>query len=275
MFKTIQILFIGLISALLLTACGKKEEPVSMAQPATPPAEAVPAATADGIPAISNGVEYPAFRKILIGSGWIPDKQTQECGFNCQGKRRDGLIETETCADTGFAPCIFIFKNKESAVLKVYTVGENLSVEKTEGGAVSSAPASAAVSEPQPEEKPIKKAQSQSKYNDPIGVLKDRLNRDGWSQCAAVFLDAQASYIRSSNVSQRNEAELNRMLDIMAKVKTRLINEVPPEARPQFREVLDAGLTADMRILGSSRMAERKKIFDDCVKRIYEVAPPN
>jgi hypothetical protein len=181
-FKTIQIFFIGLIATLLLGACGKKDEPVPVAQPATPPAEAVPAATADGIPAISNGVEYPAFRKILIGSGWIPDKQTQECGFNCQGKRRDGLIETQDCADAGIAPCIFIFKNKESAVLKVYTVGENLSVEKTEGGVAGSASAST-------DKQPTQSANAQppsSKEINPatyIKALNSSFGPSGWAEC--------------------------------------------------------------------------------------------
>lgn len=231
---------------------------------------------AQSIPTITKGVEYPAYRKSLIKEGWIPSKQTKECGFNCQGQRRDGLIETEECGEAGLAPCTFIFKNKDSMVLKVHTAGENLAVQKTVGGAGSSAaPAKAASSSPSMEVKPVKKAQSQSKYSDPIGVLKDRLWQNGWAQCAAVFLDTQASYVRSSNVSQRNQAELNRMMDILAKVKIRLIYEFQPEARPQVREMLDGLVTTDIRILRSSSSANRKKRFDDCVASIYDVAPPN
>jgi len=154
MFKTIQILCIGLIASFILSACGKKEEPAPPAKalPAEPaltaggasaelavPAEPIPegsakpATSAQSIPKIANNVEYPEFRKKLIGSGWSPaiQKQSQDCGIICQEKRRSGFIETQVCADTGLAPCIFIFKNSEGKILKIQTVGENLLVEKT------------------------------------------------------------------------------------------------------------------------------------------------
>jgi hypothetical protein len=86
---------------------------------------------AQTIPPITKNVEYPAYRKKLIGSGWTPVKQTKECGFFCQGQRDGGLPETQDCADAGLAPCIFIYKNNDGKILKVHTAGENLAVQRT------------------------------------------------------------------------------------------------------------------------------------------------
>ena len=113
-------------------------EPPVMALPAEPVVPAVPipegpVTSTQTIPQISKNVEYPAFRKSLIGTGWIPVKQSKECGIICQGQRKDGFIETQDCADTGLAPCIFIFKNNDGKMLKIHTAGENLAVQKTVG----------------------------------------------------------------------------------------------------------------------------------------------
>ena len=101
-------------------------------------------AYAQSVPPVVKGVEYPTYRKSLIKEGWTPVKRGGQCGFTCQGYRAEGYIETEDCGDAGLAPCTFIFKNKESVVLKVHTAGENLAVQKTVGGGASSAPAQSA-----------------------------------------------------------------------------------------------------------------------------------
>ena len=212
MFKTIQILCIGLIASFILSACGKKEDPLKMVEPAAPPAEAVlaPTAIADSIPAISNGVEYPAFRKMLIGSGWIPNKQTNECGFNCQGKRRDGLIETQDCADAGIAPCVFVFKNEESEILKVYTVGENLSVEKTEGGGGST---SAAIDKQKMQ--PANDQTSSSKEINPTTYMKalnSSFGPTGWAECIKGSVTVMAVSIK---YNQTLSADIQKVMGVV------------------------------------------------------------
>lgn len=85
---------------------------------------------AQSAPKIQKGVDYPAYRKVLINAGWTPLKQVNECGFQCQSQRKSGFIEAQDCADAGTAPCIFIFKDKAGVILKVFTNGENLSVQR-------------------------------------------------------------------------------------------------------------------------------------------------
>lgn len=80
------------------------------------------------VPKIASGIEYPSYRKILLKEGWTPVKQKNECGFFCQDQRKSGMIETQNCADTGVAPCIFIFSSKDGRTLKVNTIGENFLV---------------------------------------------------------------------------------------------------------------------------------------------------
>jgi hypothetical protein len=87
-------------------------------------------AYSQNVPKIVGGIEYPAYRKILIKEGWTPSKQKNDCGFLCQDQRKSGMIETQDCADTGIAPCIFIFSSKDGRSLKVNTVGENFLVKK-------------------------------------------------------------------------------------------------------------------------------------------------
>ena len=97
-------------------------------------------ASAQSVPPITSGETYPSYREKLVKEGWIPVKRGNQCGYTCKSLRTDGYVETENCGDAGIAPCTFIFKNKDSVVLKIHTVGENLGVQKTVGGGPSTPP---------------------------------------------------------------------------------------------------------------------------------------
>jgi hypothetical protein len=74
--------------------------------------------------ASSNAVPYKTERDRLLKEGWRPVAQIEECSSSCQEWRKAGWIETESCAPTGVVPCIFVFRNQNGNLLKVYTEGE-------------------------------------------------------------------------------------------------------------------------------------------------------
>ena len=81
MFKAIQILFIGLITALLLTACGEKAQQAPVAQPAPPPAPLPPASAETAINvAPPTSIFVKDFADIAINKNEYANK---EITFNC------------------------------------------------------------------------------------------------------------------------------------------------------------------------------------------------
>lgn len=271
MLKTIQILFIGLIATLILSACGKKEEPAQVAQPAPPAAEAVPAATADGIPAISNGVEYPAFRKTLIGSGWVPDKQTKECGFNCQGQRKDGFIETEDCGDAGTAPCTFVFKNKESVILKVYTLGENLAVQKTESGQGGSTSASAVAVAPSPapiEKQATQQAPNSSETKDAkrkvyIKALNSKFGPSGWAECINGSVTVEAVSIKYNQPLKGDVKEVTDLVqETLGSMRTQMLADGVPQS------TLDSFIKSQPRLANGDQAL---KVVGGCFQKMQKI----
>lgn len=82
------------------------------------------ALSAQVIPVVSPGTPYERVRAELLKAGWKPVRQTESCGIVCQGHRRAGWPETWNCADTGVAPCVFVFRNASGKALEVVTRGE-------------------------------------------------------------------------------------------------------------------------------------------------------
>jgi hypothetical protein len=76
------------------------------------------------IPAVSVGTPYERVRAELVRTGWKPVRQTESCGMVCEGHRRAGWPETLDCADTGLAPCVFVFRHGSGKALEVVTRGE-------------------------------------------------------------------------------------------------------------------------------------------------------
>jgi len=82
-------------------------------------------AHAQVIPQIKIGTPYAKVRTILIKEGWKPTQQPQESiGFMAQALQEKGWLETNDCAGTGLAPCLFIWKNHKGRELEVVTTGE-------------------------------------------------------------------------------------------------------------------------------------------------------
>ena len=83
------------------------------------------AAQAQVIPQMAGQTPYSKVRQTLIAQGWTPVRQTQACGPVCSEHRRAGWTEAQQCADTGLAPCIFVFRNASGKLLEVVTSGES------------------------------------------------------------------------------------------------------------------------------------------------------
>lgn len=81
---------------------------------------------AQALPIIKPNTPYVNVRVQLIKSGWTPVKQNEPCGGWCNIQRSNGYYETENCADAGFAPCIFVYKNTAGKQIEVLTKGEDL-----------------------------------------------------------------------------------------------------------------------------------------------------
>jgi hypothetical protein len=82
------------------------------------------AAQAQVIPNMAGQTPYPQVRQALIEQGWTPVRQTQACGSVCSEHRRAGWAEAQECADTGVAPCVFVFRHTSGKLLEVVTRGE-------------------------------------------------------------------------------------------------------------------------------------------------------
>lgn len=105
-------------------ACNKPDltvEEILNPQAATPKSQPTQQSNTQ---APSNPASYKTKRDKLLKEGWRPLAQTEECSSSCQKWRNAGWIETESCAPTGVVPCIFVFKNQNGSLLKVYTEGE-------------------------------------------------------------------------------------------------------------------------------------------------------
>lgn len=77
------------------------------------------------IPVVGVGTPYHQVRAELKRSGWTPVRQREACGPVCEGHRQAGWFETQACADTGVAPCLFVFRNASGKILEVVTRGES------------------------------------------------------------------------------------------------------------------------------------------------------
>lgn len=78
------------------------------------------------IPQIALGTPYANVRTALLKAGWKPVRQKLE-SYDFMGieLRDNGWIEVESCAGTGMAPCLFVWRNQKGKRLEVVTVGEN------------------------------------------------------------------------------------------------------------------------------------------------------
>lgn len=81
---------------------------------------------AQALPIIQLNTPYGNVRAQLIKSGWTPVKQRETCGGWCNNQRNKGFYETLQCADTGTAPCNFVFANGQGKEIIVITDFENL-----------------------------------------------------------------------------------------------------------------------------------------------------
>lgn len=119
----------AVLAASALTACGGKPlEAPTVAAPA-PKLGAVPTDNVSIEPPLSQlaqGKTYAEVRLALLEAGWVPTEQRDDCGFVCTSLRSEGYPETEDCADTGTAPCRFIFASPLGKPVVIYTNGENL-----------------------------------------------------------------------------------------------------------------------------------------------------
>ncbi len=85
---------------------------------------------------------YHQARKLLIANQWQPyrtinintAKDELMYSGNGWGFWEKGYTEVESCAGTGFAPCVFNFKDLYGNLLKVYTEGEESPEDKIYAG---------------------------------------------------------------------------------------------------------------------------------------------
>jgi hypothetical protein len=75
---------------------------------------------------MEQGSLYSEVRRTLVEAGWTPVEQRDDCGIRCTSMRREGYPETEDCADTGLAPCRFIFASPSGKPLVIATLGEDV-----------------------------------------------------------------------------------------------------------------------------------------------------
>ena len=89
------------------------------------------------VPNITNK-SYHQARKLLIANQWQPirtiniNTAKDDLMYSGNGWEfwKNGYTEIETCSGTGYAPCIFNFKDIYGNTLKIYTEGEDLPKEK-------------------------------------------------------------------------------------------------------------------------------------------------
>ena len=83
------------------------------------------AVASERLPSFPKNTDYREARRSLIGLGYAPIKlpDADEC---MTGDRRcEGHPEMSSCAGTGRAQCIFVWKSKTNALIEVVTVGED------------------------------------------------------------------------------------------------------------------------------------------------------
>jgi hypothetical protein len=79
---------------------------------------------AERLPSFPKNTDYREARRSLIGLGYTPVTlpDADECS---KGDRRcEGYPEMASCAGTGRAQCLFIWKSKTNALIEIVTVGE-------------------------------------------------------------------------------------------------------------------------------------------------------
>ena len=77
------------------------------------------------------GQSYDVARHWILAEGWSPRVTTEDGPDGLEREwlsagyfSRRGYSEIEMCAGTGLDPCIFNFKRRDRACLRVYTEGE-------------------------------------------------------------------------------------------------------------------------------------------------------
>lgn len=83
------------------------------------------AVAAERLPNFPKNTDYREARRSLIGLGYTPIKlpDADECA---KGDRRcEGHPEMSSCAGTGLAQCVFVWKSKNNALIEIVTVGED------------------------------------------------------------------------------------------------------------------------------------------------------
>lgn len=80
---------------------------------------------AERLPSFPKNTDYREARRSLIGLGYkpvtLPDSDTCETGDG----RCEGFPEMHSCAGTGLAQCVFVWKSKSDRLIEVITVGES------------------------------------------------------------------------------------------------------------------------------------------------------
>jgi hypothetical protein len=78
------------------------------------------------IPVVALNTPYAQVRNALIQEGWQPVNQKQH-DFDAMATihKNNGWTEVASCAGSGVAPCLFIWRNRQGKLLEVVTVGEN------------------------------------------------------------------------------------------------------------------------------------------------------
>lgn len=83
------------------------------------------ASAAERLPSFPKNTDYREARRSLIGLGYTPIKlpEADEC---MKGDRRcEGFPEMSSCAGTGLAQCLFVWKSKSDALIEIVTIGED------------------------------------------------------------------------------------------------------------------------------------------------------
>ncbi|MCK3656305.1 hypothetical protein A4G19_11335 [Pasteurellaceae bacterium Macca] len=85
---------------------------------------------------IKVGMDYQKARSILIKSGWKPLVMNRKANgkpacYDFLGREADcnKQYEIESCAPTGIAPCAMHFFDGKKTYLRLYTIGEQPSVD--------------------------------------------------------------------------------------------------------------------------------------------------
>lgn len=80
---------------------------------------------AEQLPTFPRNADYSEARRSLIGLGYSPvtlpgSDQCEDGDMRCQGRP-----EMSSCAGTGLAQCVFVWRSPKGSLIEVVTVGEN------------------------------------------------------------------------------------------------------------------------------------------------------